>query len=92
MPYFFLFFFVTIFTLTDWLIQRNKTNKKGYDRVPWFLFLETPSPYFLLLKQALIGKERVTSWGGQSALLSIYSYRTLTVYPESHWALMHHGS
>ena len=62
-PIFFLFFSVTIFTLTDWLTQRNKTNKKGYDKVPWFLFLETPSPDFLLLKQGLIGKERATLGG-----------------------------
>lgn len=92
MPYFFLFFSAAIFTLTDWLIQRNKTNKKEYDKVPWFLFLETPSPYFLLWKQVLMGKERVTSWGCQSALLSSCSYRTLTVYSESHWTLTHHGS
>ena len=55
-------------------------NTKGHDRVPWSLFLKTPSPYTLLLKPVLIRKPRVTSWGCQSTLLSSCSCNTLTLY------------
>ena len=45
LPCLLLFFYVVIFRISGWLIQRNNTSEKGCDRAPWqSVSVRTPPP------------------------------------------------